>query len=172
MARFFRALLSVVLGLLVGSTVNMGLIMLSGKVIPPPADADVTTMEGLRASLHLFEAKHFVFPFLAHALGTVVGALVASLLRQASRSCLRMLSAGCFCWAASRMPSCSLRRSGSTPRICCWPTCPLLGWATRWLHARDLAAAAVPSQRLPFARGNAVPRRLMHSTAGWATAGG
>lgn len=57
----------------------MGLIMVSAKVIPPPAGADVTTMEGLRASLHLFEAKHFVFPFLAHALGTVVGAFVASL---------------------------------------------------------------------------------------------
>lgn len=80
MGKFFRVLLAVVLGLVVGSVVNMGLIMVSGKVIPPPAGADVTTMEGLKASLHLFEAKHFVFPFLAHALGTLVGAVVATLL--------------------------------------------------------------------------------------------
>lgn len=80
MGKFFRVLLAVVLGLVVGSVVNMGLIMVSGKVIPPPAGADVTTMEGLKASLHLFEAKHFVFPFLAHALGTLFGAFVATLI--------------------------------------------------------------------------------------------
>jgi len=80
MAKFLRVLVSVLLGLVIGSAVNMGLIMLSGKVIPPPADADVTTMEGLKASLHLFEPKHFVFPFLAHALGTLAGAFVAGLL--------------------------------------------------------------------------------------------
>lgn len=80
MAKFLRLLLSVVLGLVVGSAVNMGLILISGKVIPPPAGADVATMEGLKASLHLFEAKHFVFPFLAHALGTLAGAFVAGLL--------------------------------------------------------------------------------------------
>ncbi len=30
-------------------------------------------MEGLKASLLLFEAKHFVFAFLAHALGALFG---------------------------------------------------------------------------------------------------
>ena len=80
MGKLFRAFLAVVLGLVIGSVVNMGLIMVSGKVIPPPAGADVTTMEGLKASLHLFEARHFVFPFLAHALGTLVAALVAVLI--------------------------------------------------------------------------------------------
>jgi hypothetical protein len=80
MAQFPRVLLSVLLGLVIGSAINMGLILISGRVIPPPAGADVTTMEGLKASLHLFEAKHFVFPFLAHALGTFAGALVAGLL--------------------------------------------------------------------------------------------
>jgi len=80
MAKFLRLLLSVLLGLVVGSAVNMGLILISGKVIPPPAGADVTTTEGLKASLHLFEARHFVFPFLAHALGTLSGAFVAGVL--------------------------------------------------------------------------------------------
>lgn len=80
MGRVVRLILAVVAGFLVGSAVNMGLITLGGHVIPPPAGADATTAEGLRASLHLFEPRHFVFPFLAHALGTLVGAAVATLL--------------------------------------------------------------------------------------------
>lgn len=70
----------VIAGVVIGSMVNMGLIMISGKLIPPPAGADVTTLEGLRASLHLFEPKHFVMPFAAHALGTLTGAFLAALL--------------------------------------------------------------------------------------------
>jgi hypothetical protein len=80
MAKFLRMLLAVLLGFVVGSAVNMGLIMLGGKVIAPPPGAEVTSMEGLKASLHLFEPRHFVFPFLAHALGTLAGAFVAGLL--------------------------------------------------------------------------------------------
>lgn len=80
MPKLLRAVLAVVLGFVAGSAVNMGLIMLSTEAIPPPPGADVKTMEGLRASLHLFEPKHFVFPFLAHAVGTFVGAFVAALL--------------------------------------------------------------------------------------------
>lgn len=75
-----RNILSVVAGLVVGSFVNMGIIMMSGSVIAPPEGADVTTMEGLQKSLHLFEPKHFVMPFLAHALGTLAGAFVAGLI--------------------------------------------------------------------------------------------
>jgi len=80
MRRFLRLLLAVIVGFVAGSAVNISLIMLGGSLIPPPAGADVTTMEGLRASMPLFEPKHFLFPFLAHALGTLVGALVATLL--------------------------------------------------------------------------------------------
>lgn len=75
-----RNLLAIIAGAVLGSIVNMGFISISGSIIPPPAGADVTTMEGLRASLPLFEPKHFVFPFLAHAIGTFVGALVAALI--------------------------------------------------------------------------------------------
>ena len=70
--------LAVVVGGIIGSAVNMGVIMISGSIIPPPDGADVTTMEGLKASMHLFQPKHFIFPFLAHALGTFAGAFVAA----------------------------------------------------------------------------------------------
>ncbi len=67
-------------GFLGGSLVNMGIITLSSNLIPPPESADVTTMEGLRASMHLFQPKHFILPFFAHSLGTFVGACITGLL--------------------------------------------------------------------------------------------
>ncbi len=79
MTPIVRNILAIILGAILGSTVNMALIMISGSIIPPPDGADVTTREGLLASMHLFEPKHFIFPFLAHALGTFVGAYVAAL---------------------------------------------------------------------------------------------
>ena len=72
-----RNILAVIAGMLLGGVVNMGLIQISGSVIPPPAGADMTTAEGIKAALPLLEPKHFIFPFLAHALGTFVGAFVS-----------------------------------------------------------------------------------------------
>lgn len=80
MPKLLRLIIAIVLGFVAGSAVNMGLILVGGSVIPPPAGADVTTTEGLKASMHLMEPKHFLFPFLAHALGTLVGTFVAALL--------------------------------------------------------------------------------------------
>lgn len=73
-----KNIIAVVAGFLCGSLVNGGIIMVSGSLIPPPDGADVTTMEGLKASIHLFEPRHFLMPFLAHALGTLVGAFLAA----------------------------------------------------------------------------------------------
>lgn len=58
----------------------MGIITISGSLIPPPEGADMTTMEGMKAAMPLMSAKHFLMPFLAHALGSFVGALVAALI--------------------------------------------------------------------------------------------
>ena len=75
-----KNILALIAGLLIGGAVNMVIIMISSSIIPPPEGADVTTMEGLLASMHLFQPKHFIMPFLAHALGTLVGAFFAALL--------------------------------------------------------------------------------------------
>ena len=72
--------LAVISGLVLGSAVNMGIIMISGSIIPPPDGADVTTMEGLKESIHLFQPKHFIFPFLAHSIGTFAGAVLTALI--------------------------------------------------------------------------------------------
>ena len=73
-----KNIIAVIAGFILGSIINMSLITVSGSIIPAPNGADVTTLEGLTATIHLFEPKHFLFPFLAHALGTLGGAFVAA----------------------------------------------------------------------------------------------
>lgn len=75
-----KNILAVLAGIMVGSLVNMGIIQWSASIIPPPDGADATTMEGLKASIHLFRPKHFILPFLAHALGTFTGAFIAAII--------------------------------------------------------------------------------------------
>ena len=91
-----RNILAVVAGVVIGSILNMAIVSVSGKIIPPPNGADVTTLEGLRSSIHLFEPKHFLMPFLAHALGTLIGAAVAALLAANRRFLLAMIVGAVF----------------------------------------------------------------------------
>lgn len=72
-----RNILAVIAGIVIGGLVNSVLVMLGPSVFPTPAGVDVNNIDSLRASMHLFEPKHFVMPFLAHALGTFVGAFIA-----------------------------------------------------------------------------------------------
>ncbi|HEX7705321.1 MAG TPA: hypothetical protein VF701_02585 [Thermoanaerobaculia bacterium] len=80
MSNLLRNVLAIVAGLIVGGVVNMALISVSPSLIPPPAGVDVNDAESLRQSIHLFEPKHFLMPFLAHALGTLAGAFAAWLI--------------------------------------------------------------------------------------------
>ena len=91
MSPVLRNFLAVVAGLIVGSVVNMGIVSISGAIIPPPAGADVSTPEGLKATMHLFEPKHFIFPFLAHALGTFAGALVTAFMAVSNKMRLALI---------------------------------------------------------------------------------
>ena len=75
-----RNILGIVVGLVLGSVVNMAFVTVSASVIAPPPGADMTTVEGLTAAMPRLHAKHFVFPFLAHALGTLVASLMAVLI--------------------------------------------------------------------------------------------
>lgn len=91
-----RNILAVVLGLILGSMVNMGIILISGDIIPPPAGSDLTTMEGLTAAMGQMGPKHFLMPFLAHALGTFVGALVAMIIAFNRKRTLAYTISGIF----------------------------------------------------------------------------
>jgi hypothetical protein len=119
-----RNFLAVVAGVVVGMLLNGALIYLSPMVIPPPAGVDVTDPESLAAGIHLFQPKHFVMPFLAHALGTLVGAFVAFKLAVTHKARLAYVVGALFLvggiWAATMIPA---------------PT---------WFIALDLVAAYLP----------------------------
>jgi hypothetical protein len=74
-----RNILALVAGWLVGSVINMGLIQ-TGHTLMPIEGVDPSDMEALAAVMPTLDFKYFIFPFLAHALGTLVGAIVAGLL--------------------------------------------------------------------------------------------
>jgi hypothetical protein len=64
----------------------MALITVGPSLIPPPAGVDVNSAESLSRAMHLFEPRHFVMPFLAHAAGTLAGALAAYLIAATRRA--------------------------------------------------------------------------------------
>lgn len=72
-----RNILAIVAGVFIGWAVNMGLIIVSSSVIPLPEGIDPASMESLKENMHLMQLKHFIFPFLAHALGTLAGTFTA-----------------------------------------------------------------------------------------------
>jgi hypothetical protein len=73
-----RNVLAVVAGVIVGGFINMGIIILFGNIIPAPEGVNVMDPESIKANMNLFEAKHFIGPFLAHAVGTLIGAYTAA----------------------------------------------------------------------------------------------
>lgn len=71
-----KNILAVVAGWLGGSIINMGLVTL-GHTIFPIEGIDPNDMDALASYMANAEMKYFIFPFLAHAIGTLVGAIIA-----------------------------------------------------------------------------------------------
>ncbi len=72
--------LAVLVGLTIGGLLNGAIISISSSIIAPPDGVNVNTIEGLKAGIHLFEPKHFLVPFIAHAMGTFVGAILTTII--------------------------------------------------------------------------------------------
>lgn len=68
--------LAFLLAVLIGSLVNMGLIIVAPLLIPPPAGVDMTDMNSFATAVDSMAPQHFLFPFLGHALGTLTGGLL------------------------------------------------------------------------------------------------
>lgn len=79
--RYIRIILGLILGLLIGAVVNGSIIHLGTMLFPYPKGVDVTTTEGMNAFRDL-PVKFYIFPFLAHAIGTLSGCLSALLILQ------------------------------------------------------------------------------------------
>jgi hypothetical protein len=91
-----RNILAVIAGLVSGSILNMGIILISSSVIPPPEGANLTTPEGLIAAMPLMQPIHFLMPFLAHALGTLLGAWVSTFIANKNQLTAALIIAALF----------------------------------------------------------------------------
>jgi len=74
-----RNIAAVLVGWIGGSIINMGLIN-TGHSFFPIEGLDPNDMNSLAEIMPTLSSEYFIFPFLAHALGTFAGALIASLI--------------------------------------------------------------------------------------------
>ena len=102
-----KNVLALLAGLVVGSLVNIGLVVAGPHVIALPEGADISSSEGLAASMELFEARHFLFPWLAHALGTLAGAFTVAKLAASRPMTLALVVGGFFLLAGIAMANTS-----------------------------------------------------------------
>ena len=71
MKTIIRNTLALFAGGLIGMVVNMGLIITGNQLFPFEADMNPTNAMN-------WELKYFIFPFLAHAIGTLSGSYIAA----------------------------------------------------------------------------------------------
>ena len=124
MTNVLRNVLAILAGIAIGGGVNMALITLSPSLIPPPVGVDVNSAESLGKAMHLFEPRHFVMPFLAHAVGTLAGALAAYLIAASYRAPLAYVIGAVF--------------------LCGGVAASFMIPAPTWFIALDLLAAYLP----------------------------
>lgn len=72
-----RNILVTLLGVIVGSIVNMSIINIGPSIIPLPEGVTPGDMESLKEHIADFTARDYIIPFLAHALGTLIAAFIA-----------------------------------------------------------------------------------------------
>jgi len=72
-----KNILGLVAGIIIGGLVNSGLVMLGSGLVPPPTGVDPNDFESIKTNMHLYKLKHFIVPYLAHVVGSVVAAFVA-----------------------------------------------------------------------------------------------
>lgn len=119
-----RNIIAVIAGIIVGGFVNLGLVTLGYSVFPLPEGVDTTSMQGLAATIHLLGWKNFIFPFLGHAAGPLVGTFLAMLIAANHRT---KIAIGMGAW---------FLLGGIIANI--WIPAPL------WFKVLDLAVAYVP----------------------------
>lgn len=91
-----RNTLAVVAGIVIGSVVNMLLVNIGPSIVPLPEGTDVSSTEALARSMPLFTPANFLFPFLGHAVGTLVGAFVVAKFAATRQSQLALGIGGLF----------------------------------------------------------------------------
>jgi len=97
MSPILRNIIAVVAGWGVGSMVMMSLIKVGHRTYPIEGiDPDNIDMEVLAAAMQNLGAEYFIFPFLAHAAGALVGATVAAIIAKQNKKRAALIVGGIF----------------------------------------------------------------------------
>ncbi|MEY4351572.1 MAG: hypothetical protein RL078_1651 [Bacteroidota bacterium] len=129
-----KSILLSIVGLILGAVTNGLLVQLGNKLIAAPEGLDLSTEAGLKAAMAHMEPKHFLFPFLAHAVGTFVGAFFVSKMK-IERSLIHAMAIG-FAFLA-----------GGVMMVMMLPETPL------WFIFSDLILAYLPMAYLGYRLG-------------------
>jgi hypothetical protein len=132
-----RNILAVVAGIIVGMIVNMGLVMMGSALVPLNIQVDPNDMDAFAKAMENAELKHYIFPFLAHALGTLAGAITAAAIA-ANRKIIFALVIGCFFLAGGIMVNIQIP-------------------SPMWFHILDIVVAYIP---MGYLGGKMMTRRL------------
>ena len=143
-ARAVRLVLGIVLGAVLGAMANMGVLAAATALIPPPAGVDSNDPASINAQLGNYSVPQLMGPFLAHAIGTLVGAFVAAKLNG---------SVGRGFRAAMVVGLVFL--SGGAYMVSILPASPL------WFNALDLGVAYLPMAYLGFKLATIRPAPVM-----------
>lgn len=135
-----RNILAVILGLVIGGAVNMGIIVGGGQLLPPPAGVDVNDIKSINAHIQEYSVLQLMTPFVAHALGVLVGAFIAARVA-ASRKMSMAFVIGAFFLL------------GGIMAVSMVPNAPL------WFDVLDLIVAYLPMAWLGGRLGGAMSER-------------
>jgi hypothetical protein len=130
-----KSILLSILGLIIGAISNGLIVQLGTQLISAPAGQDLTTEKGLAAAMAHMLPIHFLFPFLAHALGTFIGAFFVSKMK-VERSLIHAMAIG-FAFLA-----------GGVMMVLSLPVTPI------WFTLLDLIFAYLPIAYLGYRLGN------------------
>jgi hypothetical protein len=120
-----RNILAVIIGAFIGAMLNGWLIEWSGTLIPLPEGVDPNDINSINDNIASYGIEHFIMPFLAHALGTLVGAIIAALIAFSHKLYFALGIGGLFL-------------IGGTMMVFMLPNSPM------WFNVIDLVFAYIP----------------------------
>lgn len=132
----FKRTLVILLSIFIGAQVNGALLTIGTYLIPPPEGFNLNTMDGLKAAVPFLKAKHYLFPFFAHAIGTLISAVLITRFLKTQQFVFAMMAGVLFLIAGISM-------------VIMLPGTPI------WFVLVDLIAAYIPMAYL----GNKIARR-------------
>jgi len=87
--------LAVIGGVVIGSLVNMGIVMTLGSMLVPDG-VDPSDIESIKSNIDKYKPIHFLPAFLAHGLGTLAGAFTTAGIASTRQLILAMLIGAFF----------------------------------------------------------------------------